>query len=358
MEFMCGDSVRMGFGFCNPNHAAAFICAAMPFLWGWRRWRAFSVVASIGLLAMLAMTYSRTGFAVLAFEAVAWAALTRRVKWLHVLSAVAVFAVLAVWLSPRFSLDGAVLNRPKIWLAGFELVAANPFGVGLGHSGAVATAFLLPEGIEVRTLVNSHLSLAAEFGLPVFAVYLAFVSAALIGGVRLARTWISFASLVVSACVSSAFDWHVLFGVFGGTAANAVLSWLLFAVFIASGAVLAAQCRSVRRLSLAAGCAVLPCAIMLFAPVPAGAPKVSDGFVWHGKPNGLAVFYDSTWSLVAVSKIAPEGTRIAIESGVADGVSPAEGEDVLLIGYAAESRGRFTGHKIAYMYPPDYLEGS
>lgn len=35
MEFTVGDSVRFGFGFANPNHAAAAVCALAPFLWGW-----------------------------------------------------------------------------------------------------------------------------------------------------------------------------------------------------------------------------------------------------------------------------------------------------------------------------------
>ncbi len=40
MEFTCGEWVRQGFGFANPNHAAAFLCAALPFCWGCarRRW--------------------------------------------------------------------------------------------------------------------------------------------------------------------------------------------------------------------------------------------------------------------------------------------------------------------------------
>ena len=35
VEFAVGDVVRQGFGFANPNHAAAAICAAFPFFWGW-----------------------------------------------------------------------------------------------------------------------------------------------------------------------------------------------------------------------------------------------------------------------------------------------------------------------------------
>ena len=35
------------------------------------------------------------------------------------------------------ALDGSMLNRPKIWLAGLRLFAASPDGVGLGNSGAL-----------------------------------------------------------------------------------------------------------------------------------------------------------------------------------------------------------------------------
>ena len=80
MEFVVEDIVRLGFGFANPNHAAAAICALFPFCWGWggalgdRALPARGVlqwcgrVAGVALCVMLAMTYSRTGMAVLAIE--------------------------------------------------------------------------------------------------------------------------------------------------------------------------------------------------------------------------------------------------------------------------------------------------
>ena len=34
MEFTYDGFVRWGFGFHNPNHAAAAICALLPFVWG------------------------------------------------------------------------------------------------------------------------------------------------------------------------------------------------------------------------------------------------------------------------------------------------------------------------------------
>ena len=72
MEFVAGDLVRMGFGFFNPNHAAAAICALFPFCWGWRgRWHWAGRLVGVALCVMLAMTYSRTGMLVLVCEIVA-----------------------------------------------------------------------------------------------------------------------------------------------------------------------------------------------------------------------------------------------------------------------------------------------
>ena len=83
MDFVVDDVVRQGFGFANPNHAAAAICALFPFCWGWGsalgncalplrvllQWA--GRIAGVALCVMLAMTHSRTGFVVLAIEAIA-----------------------------------------------------------------------------------------------------------------------------------------------------------------------------------------------------------------------------------------------------------------------------------------------
>ena len=155
---MSGEMVRCGFGFANPNHAAAAICALFPFCWGWRgKWRWAGWLIGIVLCVMLAMTYSRTGMVVLAIESVAlWCGFkifgrVERVEtcrtsirstcstWLNKMqgrgglaTSVAVVAIAIWWMWPRLALDGAILNRPKIWLAGLRLFAANPLGIGFG----------------------------------------------------------------------------------------------------------------------------------------------------------------------------------------------------------------------------------
>ena len=244
MEYMSDEMVRWSFGFANPNHAAAAICALFPFCWGWRGgWRWAGRIAGVALCAMLAMTYSRTGMAVLAMEAAAlWLlqsrssfstqrrrgaecaedaleltrcartseSLTQKLKnsntqtlLLGSLSVLAVMFLTLWWMWPRLALDGAILNRPKIWLAGLRLFAANPMGVGFGNSGEIASAFMLPDGITVRTLVNSHLTLLAGMGALVGGAWLAFIALGLGVGRTMRRTWVAFAGLAVSAFSAS-----------------------------------------------------------------------------------------------------------------------------------------------------------
>ena len=257
---------RLAFGFHNPNHAAALVCALLPLCLGWRRATWVGRGLAAGLFAALLLTQSRTGLIVAALEGAAWWAMRRGNGGFHISdlrgrmgfrSQRAVFgdralswlgkaavAALAVglslwWLGPRLALDGSILNRPKIWLAGLRLFAANPDGVGLGNSGALASAFLLPGDVPgVRTLVSSHLTLLAEGGWLVGWAHFTFLALALCGVRRSPRVGLAFAGLVLSACASTVFDWPVLFdcaaqGGLGGT--NWMLSWLTLALFVVFG---------------------------------------------------------------------------------------------------------------------------
>ena len=179
---------RVAYGFWNPNHTAAMICAVLPLCSGWRRARWVGWSLSAALAVALAATQSRTGLLVAGAEAVAWwwkremsgDAGTRRPRPLKVLAFVGLIALAAVWwMAPRMSLDGSILNRPKIWLAGLRLFAANPNGVGLGNSGAVASAFLLDGIPEIRTMISAHITLLAEFGWMVGWAWFAFIGLAL-----------------------------------------------------------------------------------------------------------------------------------------------------------------------------------
>ena len=414
MDFVVGDIVRLGFGFANPNHAAAAICAFFPFCWGWRgKWRWAGRLVGVALCVMLAMTYSRTGFVVLAIEVAAlWrgrrilfsgvVGCVERVEtcrnstrstcstWLNkmqgrggLVTSLAVVAIAIWWMWPRLALDGAILNRPKIWLAGLRLFAANPMGVGFGNSGEIASAFMLPDGITVRTLVNSHLTLFAEMGAFVGGAWLAFIALALCVGWRMRRMWVAFAGLAVSAFSASVFDWHVLFDFkeMGGYGTmNFVLAWGLFGAFVVMGVAMMAvwgrrcftqrcgeaedaesfRLGGVRRRVLTVGCL----AVGLFAGGVSfrsdDTPRVDGEYVvggggrrWNIVPTVPSVYRGEGWSLKSVAKRFPNGARFCIRPGV-----PEHAEDVgevWLFGDAAESAWRFKGARLKLVYPPEFF---
>ena len=392
MEFVAGDLVRMGFGFFNPNHAAAAICALFPFCWGWGgKWQWAGRLVAVALCVMLAMTYSRTGMAVLAIEAVVlWQCgalgtarptsgrgrVRARVPTMSI--AVVVAAIAAWWMWPRLALDGAVMNRPKIWLAGLRLFAVNQLGVGFGNSGEIASAFMLPDGIVVRTLVNSHLTLLAEMGAFVGGAWLAFIALALCVGRKLRRTWVAFAGLALSALSASVFDWHVLFdfkemGGFG--LVNFVLAWALFVAFVGMGGAMVvvgvgdylAQRRRDAEMARdgvkCVGVMIGSVAIVLCAAVvglrSCSTPKVDGEYVVGGalgtaRPTVLCVYRSKGWSLKSVAKRFPDGARICIRPGVPENAE--DSGDVWLFGEVAEASHRFPHSSVAVVDPPEFYE--
>jgi len=226
-------------------------------------------------------------------------------KWCVLLAAI---AVAVWWMWPRMTVDDSILNRPRIWLAGLQLFAANPSGVGLGNSGAVASAFLLPDIPEIRTMINAHITLLAELGWFVGVAWFAFIVLALLGLRQSPRIGIAFAGLVVSGCSSTVFDWPVLFdasdfGRIGVT--NWILSWTMFLMFVGFGIWLIGKsmmaCRRnclSRVLSSTAVAGVLVGAALM---VPQGnAPTVRDGYVFRGEAPRTLVLYDDGWRLKTV----------------------------------------------------------
>ena len=223
MEFTYEGLVRYGFGFYNPNHAAAFICAILPFAWialfqraCWQK--ILGGLISVILILALAFTYSRAGVLVFILEALAFAFYFGKKYW-KVYCAIGVVLIFSLLISSamgRFTFDAAASNRIDIWLAGLKLFLGNPLGIGLGNSGEIASAFLLPEDIEIRSLVNSHLTLLCEFGFIVGALWISLIFYTIKSGYsQMANplkfaALVSFCSLVVSSGISSAFDWEVL----------------------------------------------------------------------------------------------------------------------------------------------------
>ena len=109
MEFTFDGMVRHGFGFYNPNHAAAMICAIFPFLWGWKKYAWLGWIATCLLTIPLALTYSRTGVLVLLLELAAYFILSERKSWKAITAAVG-----GVLPERRAHRRGAVPERYRI----------------------------------------------------------------------------------------------------------------------------------------------------------------------------------------------------------------------------------------------------
>ena len=336
---------RLSFGFHNPNHAAALACALLPLCWGWRRAAWVGRTLSAALFAALLLTQSRTGLIVAAWEYAAWWAMRRGnggfaildlrsrlfgggrgrrlVAWLGKLAVVALAAGLSLWrMWPRLSLDGSILNRPLIWLSGVRLFAANPDGAGLGSSGAIASAYLLPDRIpEIRTLVGSHLTLLAEGGWLVGWAWIASVILALCCVRRSPRIGVAFAGLALSACSSTVFDWPALFGLAAHVRPGLhglSLSWSTLALFAAFGAWLvasglrAASPRGASRRILASA-AISGLLVFAATLVPPGdAPRVQGGYAVSGDAPRTLALYDASWSLREVRARAGADAAIPV----------------------------------------------
>jgi hypothetical protein len=309
---------RLSFGYQNPNHAAALICALMPLCWGWRRCVWIGWTLSIGLFVMLLLTQSRTGLIVAAIEVVAW--LLPRVQERKQSSAklwlgfVIVVAASLLWMWPRLELDGSILNRPKIWLAGLQLFAENPNGVGLGNSGALASVFMFDGVPPVRTMINSHITLLAEFGWIVGVVWFAFILLAAFGVRKSPRIGIAFFGLALSSCASTVFDWSVLFNAenYGRLGLlNWISSWLMFLLFVGFGLFLIVRTTAFRRVVMSSVVAcIFVCGLCLF-PV-ANVPVVKNGFAIVGVALRTLALYDETWPLESVCRRAAPNVIVPI----------------------------------------------
>ena len=354
MEFTFDGIVRQGFGFYNPNHAAALICALFPFLWGWKKYAWIGWILTFLLTIPLVMTYSRTGVLVLAFELAAYFILSKTKNWKLIAAIVSgILLILIVGgIFGRFALDKAVTNRPEIWLAGLKLYAVNPLGVGLSNSGMVVSNFML-EDIQCRTLVNSHLTLLVEFGIIAGFFWLSFISYALFSGVKKPRTWCAVAGLAISAISASIFDWDLLsdFQNYGNLPLlNFVLSWLLLFIFLVLTTYLLWKKINLKRFGIAAGCAIL-CVILPFCLWKSDTPKVKNDIVYTSSDAAL-VLYDEDWELNSLLPYCKTGYQIPLQPGLVK----IKTEKVFLFGNAAEYAPEFPESKITYVNPPDFFE--
>lgn len=372
MEFTFNGIVRHSFGFYNPNHAAALICAIFPFLWtAWLKWKILPVrivvaITSIFLLSALVFTFSRTGILVFCTEAILFCILQKKIPWKSIAVFGIVFAGILLFsgILGRFSIDRAITNRPEIWKAGIALFGANPFGVGLGNSGLLATNFLLSESIVCRTLINSHLTLLAEFGLIPAFLWFGIICYALFSGWRHPALWCSFLGLTLSASASTVFDWGILFspiGYGGFSCLNFLLLWTLFLFYLLLAIMIGIQHPFQRKiLFAAAGCSLLLLSVFFVFGrcVLADAPRLAGEFIIRKGKHISLVLYDESWKLKDVLPFLPDGYCIPLRSWEGETKIP-EGrwDSIFLFGRSATSKfSNFPDScEVIFVSPPDYI---
>jgi len=357
MEFTYNGLVRYGFGFYNPNHAAALICFIMPFLWGWKRLTWLGYLLSTLLLIPLAMTFSRTGVIVLVLELFAFYLLSGRKNLKLLLAGIAVLILCAgIWgVLSRFTLDKAVTNRPQIWLAGLKIYAANPWGVGLGNSGLIVSTFLL-DGIVCRTLVNSHLTLLAEGGLLIGLIWSVLIFYALLNGIRKPAVWCAFAGLTLSAFCASVFDWPVLFDfrTFGELGMiNFLLSWVLFLSYLGTLFYLSWGKIACKNLVIALSASLL---IVLLPLVfySGETPVIRNGMVVKSGREMPLVLYDEEWSPRSILPYLKDGYFLPLHSGIVK--CPQAARTVWFFGQAAEYAQDYPDAEKIFVSPPEFFE--
>ena len=367
MEFTYDGMVRLGYGFYNPNHAAALICALLPFLWEWcfrteqKLIRIAPILLTLLLTAALIFTFSRTGIAVMILEALLYGALKRKINWKWI-GAFAVVTLILVFLSGvwmRFRLDGAVMNRPKIWLAGLQLFAANPLGVGGGNSGKLATAFLLPDGIQCRTLVNSHLTFLVEYGIVFGFIWFAILLYALSRGIRKTAFFCSLAGLAVSALSASVFDPGVLFDFqsYGDLPLlNFILSWGIFLLYFALIAVCSLGKIQWKKFAAAAGLSGAVLLVFLLFQTPDAPHRKGEYLIREGSPM-TAVLYDGEWKLREIRAYLENGWILPLKDCcLPETVRREKIDRIYLFGEMSTMAKDFPEQPLYFICPPDYAE--
>lgn len=254
MEFTYEGLVRHGFGFYNPNHAAALIVLLLPGIWllgrllqQWiphrgGRISAYCVclIAEVMLYVALIWTFSRAGAFALLVCAYLWLVLAgdpegkRRWIWLRRGAMILLFVGLSLYAGAgqRFTATSgktnvAASNRLDVWKGGMRMLADNPGGVGAEMSGRVYTLFYNPnEKTSYKTMVNSFLTIAVERGLLIAGLMATAIAMAMVGTYFLWRqkheyaclfaAWLVILSgILISGNASTCFDWNILLNPIG-----------------------------------------------------------------------------------------------------------------------------------------------
>lgn len=261
-----------------------------------------------------------------------------------------------LWM--RFRLDGAVLNRPKIWWAGLQLSAVNPLGVGSGNSGKLATAFLLPEGVQCRTLVNSHLTLLVEYGMIAGLFWFAALFYALSHGIRKTASFCALPDLPSQQRVPQFLigEFYLTFKIMANFLIELPAFLELFLFYI--GLLVCCSIGKFHRKKAAAvtGGVCLLLLLLLFLQTPE-TPRIKGKFIIKEGSPFTALLYDSSWNLREIRPYLQGGWVLPLNSGIPPKYSgKAAIERIYLFGEMCSLAMSVSGIPLYFICPPDYIE--
>jgi putative inorganic carbon (HCO3(-)) transporter len=188
----------------DPNDLAYFLVAALPLLASLNRRRRSLPLAAAGVVLVVgaAATFSRGGALGLA-AAVGWLLLRRVLPWRVLAAAIAAVAALGVGAllvagpqlnralqEKSFIAASNVDTRELRWQAAARMLTAHPvLGVGPGGFREQYAAESHNAEVDEQTPVahNMYLEVAAELGLPGFALFAAMVGTAAVASERTVR---------------------------------------------------------------------------------------------------------------------------------------------------------------------------
>ncbi|MEV6640579.1 O-antigen ligase family protein [Amycolatopsis sp. NPDC051371] len=188
----------------DPNDLAYFLVAALPLLAALnrRRWSLPLAAAGVVLVVGAAATFSRGGALGLA-AAIGWLLLRRVLPWRVLAAAIAAVAALGVGAllvagpqlnralqEKSFIAASNVDTRELRWQAAARMLTAHPvLGVGPGGFREQYAAESHNAEVDEQTPVahNMYLEVAAELGLPGFALFAAVVGTAAVASERTVR---------------------------------------------------------------------------------------------------------------------------------------------------------------------------
>jgi hypothetical protein len=189
MNFYYNGVWRMDWGLGNPNKTATLIACLMIALWAipmlWKHGFWPVLICFTALAWCLVQTYSRGGMvAFLTGMGVLLVWIPRpwpKARWIAVVASLWILGGFVLYAKAQtrygqglFTEDQSINNRLIIWRHAPEMMAAAPWGWGLGNAGESYTQWFQPLNLSVHylNLINSHFTLMVEGGWVASVVYL------------------------------------------------------------------------------------------------------------------------------------------------------------------------------------------